>query len=265
MAINTANNIYNNYSAYDAQSAKTTKADTKKETAKEVATKNEASKGIAKQTEYGKTVGNAKLSDKAAKYYEKLKKKFNNLDFVLVSKDEKQNAQANAGKFANASKMVVLIDEEKIEKMATDEKFRKQYEGVIAKAYSGMNELKTSMESSGQSGQIKGYGMQIADDGTAKYFAVLKDSAKAQNDRIEKQAEKKAAAKKAEKAKAEKQSKEEMLKGTGVSADEGDTVLVADSVEELMKKISEYTYNAKSDSIQTSEEKQVGQSIDFRG
>ena len=44
------------------------------------------------------------------------------------SKDMKETAKANAGQYANANKMVVLIDEEKIERMADDESYRKQYE-----------------------------------------------------------------------------------------------------------------------------------------
>ena len=45
---------------------------------------------------YGKTIGNAKLSEEGAKYYQELKKKYFNMDFILVSKDQKANAQANA-------------------------------------------------------------------------------------------------------------------------------------------------------------------------
>ena len=63
----------------------------------------------------GKTIGEPKLSDKAKEYYEKLKKKFSTMDFILVSKDMKETAKANAGQYANANKMVVLIDEEKIQ------------------------------------------------------------------------------------------------------------------------------------------------------
>ena len=84
----------------------------------------------------GKTIGEPKLSDKAKEYYEKLKKKFSTMDFILVSKDMKETAKANAGQYANANKMVVLIDEEKIERMAEDESYRKQYEGIIANASS---------------------------------------------------------------------------------------------------------------------------------
>ena len=44
----------------------------------------------------GKTIGEPQLSEKGAKYYEQLKAKYGNYDFILVSKDQKENAQANA-------------------------------------------------------------------------------------------------------------------------------------------------------------------------
>ena len=78
----------------------------------------------------GRTIGDVKLSDEAAKYYEQLKEKYSNMEFILVSKDMKEQAQAHAASFANPTKMVVLIDEEKIERMATDEDYRAQYESV---------------------------------------------------------------------------------------------------------------------------------------
>ena len=42
------------------------------------------------------------------------------MDFILVSEDQKETAKAQAGSYANASKTVVLIDEDKIERMAAD-------------------------------------------------------------------------------------------------------------------------------------------------
>ena len=45
---------------------------------------------------YGKTIGEPKLSDEAAKYYDQLKSKFGNMDFILVSKDMKEQAKAQA-------------------------------------------------------------------------------------------------------------------------------------------------------------------------
>ena len=40
---------------------------------------------VKKNNASGKTVGNPKLSEKASKYYEQLKRKYSNMDFVLVS------------------------------------------------------------------------------------------------------------------------------------------------------------------------------------
>ena len=73
---------------------------------------------------YGTVVGDVELSDKAREYYDKLKSKFHGMDFILVSKDMKSQVAANASAFGNAYKPVVLIDDEKLEKMANDEAFR---------------------------------------------------------------------------------------------------------------------------------------------
>lgn len=123
----------------------------------------------------GKTIGQPKLSENAKKYYEELKSKYQNMDFILVSNDMKEMAKANAGSFANPHKMVVLIDEEKIERMATDEQYRKQYESVIASAQNKLPELKQSL---GNSANIKGFGMQVNDNGASSFFAVMDKSFK---------------------------------------------------------------------------------------
>ena len=89
-----------------------------------------------------------------------------------------------SGKREVSGKMVVLIDEDKIERMAEDENYRKQYEAIIANAASGMSQLGSSIAATGAS--VKGYGMQVNDNGTATYFAVLEKSSAAQKERIEK-------------------------------------------------------------------------------
>ena len=129
-------------------------------------TQNEKSGSVS-----GKTIGSPKLSKKTADYYESLKKKYSNMDFILVSEDKKEQAKAQASSYANASKMVVLIDEDKVERMAEDENYRKQYEAIIANAASGISQLKSSLQSSGAN--VKGFGMQVNDGGTATYFALL--------------------------------------------------------------------------------------------
>ena len=163
MAVNTDSIVSNLYSTYSTQS-KTGK------TNKENVIGTENSKVSKTNGNYGKTIGNAKLSEEGVKYYQELKKKYSNMDFILVSKEQKANAQANAASYANGNKMVVLIDEEKIERMATDENYRKQYEGIIKNAASGLSQLKSQIESSGQSQNVVGYGMKVNDGGTASFF-----------------------------------------------------------------------------------------------
>lgn len=167
---------------------------------------------------------------------------------------------------------MVLIDEDKIERMATDESYRKQYEGILSGAAAQMQQLKSSIEKSGAS--VKGYGMQVNDGGTLSFFAVLKKSSADQKARIEKKGEQKRAEKKAAEKKAAKKEKEERLKDkksdkiadnkeeTGTE----DTVTIsAGSIEELLSKIETYNFNQRSDSVQTAGERQVGQNFDFRG
>ncbi|MEE1038896.1 MAG: DUF6033 family protein [Eubacterium sp.] len=69
--------------------------------------------------------------------------------------------------------------------------------------------LKSSMEKSGAN--VKGYGMQVNDGGTASFFAVMKKSSSDQKARIEKSAEKKKVEKKAAEKKAEKKKEEARL------------------------------------------------------
>ena len=107
--------------------------------------KNDIAKTEQKSSEYGKTIGEPKLSDDAKRYYDQLKKKYGNYDFILVSKDEKENAKANVSKYANRIKTVVLIDEEKIEKMATDKNFRKKYEDILSGVSSQLQQLKRNL------------------------------------------------------------------------------------------------------------------------
>ena len=253
--------------AYAAQSnySKNTKNKTTKDTTSAAGT---VGTSEAKQTKgttgnYGRTIGQPELSEKAAKYYEQLKKKYGNYDFILVSRDQKENAKANAAKYANGYKTVVLIDEDKIEQMATDEKFRKQYEGILSGAAAQIQQLKTSLQSSGAN--VKGFGMQVNDGGTLSFFAVLKKSSAEQKARIEKKAAEKKAAKK-EKEERLKDKKSDKVSDSKEETGTEDTVTIsAGSIEELLSKIETYNFNTRSDSVQTASERQVGQNFDFRG
>ncbi|MDY3908509.1 MAG: DUF6033 family protein [Eubacterium sp.] len=180
---------------------------------------------------YGKTVGQPKLSEKAQKYYEELKKKYQDMEFILVSENKKDDVQANAGRYAAMSgkETVVLIDEEKIERMAEDEAYRSKYEGIIQNASSQLSQMSKKLADSGAS--VKTVGMQVNDNGTATLFAAL------QKERIDK-----------------KQHESDDI-----------VTITANSLEELVQKVSDYMFMAKSDTVQTEAEKMVGQSFDLRG
>lgn len=233
----------------------------------------ETAQRTSKKTEVsGRKVGNPQLSEKAAKYYEQLKAKFGNMEFVLVSKDMKEQAEANAAKYGSADKTVVLIDEEKIERMAEDEDYRKQYESLITSAAAQLSQMKSGLSANNG---VTSYGIKINDNGTASYFAVIDKSLAAQKERIEKKAEKKAedkkaAAKEAEKERAEKQRADRAEKNktekTGDDKKTGkkdEVTVTANSVEELLSKINMIYYEALSDNVRTEAERQVGQHFDM--
>lgn len=231
----------------------------------------------------GATVGTPELSEKAQEYYEQLKKKFSNMDFILVSEDMKATAQANAASYANPNRMVVLIDEDKIERMAEDENYRKQYEGIISMS-AQLSELSQKLGSNAS--KLKGCGIQVK-DGMASFFAVVDKSLESQKKRIEKKAEEKAADKKAdtkkraekaaakkqaEKAAEEKQAEKAAEEGragkaTDAAKAKGEDVVVvtASSVEELIQKINDAIYGSMSDHVLTEEERQIGGKFDYYG
>lgn len=221
------------------------------------------------KTSYGNTVGDPQLSDKAAKYYEQLKKKYSDMDFVLVSNDEVDGAEQKAAKYGNANRTLVLIDADKIEKMAEDEDYRKKYEDIIGNANSQLDQMKQSLGS--MIGNVKTFGIKVDDGGNTSFFAVVDKSLSAQKERIAKKAEqktqqKKADAAKAAKKKAETKRKEKTQDKKSEKILESDDVetIEASSIEDLMKKLTDRTMASLSDQARTQQEMQIGTQVDFR-
>lgn len=224
----------------------------------------EAANASKKTKVSGKTVGSPQLSEKAAKYYEELKKKYSNMDFVLVSSDMKEYAKSHAGSFANPNKLAVLIDDEKIERMAEDEDFRKQYEAVLNNAASGVSQLAQKLSATGA--QVKGYGMQVNDGGNASFFAVVDKSLAAQRERIAQKAAGKKEAKKADEKKAKKEAAQERLderRSERADSAKDEVVITASSVDELVQKVNDWMFANMSDRARTEEELKVGQKFDL--
>ena len=233
---------------------------------------------VPTKTEYGMTIGDVQLSDKVKDYLGKLQSKFHGMEFITVSKDMKAQVQQNAAAYGNANKMVVLIDEEKLERMATDENFRKKYEGIIATSQAKMMQAKMGLTSSGAS--VKNFGMSVDSNGKENFFATVNKTSDLQKKRTEKKAAEKKAAKLQEKKKAEKKAQEERIQKardkkaeradtdkeeTEIADDEEYVTFEADSLDDLLSKVQTYSYNNASGKVMTESEKMVGTKIDFRG
>ena len=232
---------------------------------------------VPTKTEYGMTIGDVQLSDKAKDYLGKLQSKFHGMEFITVSKDMKAQVQQNAAAYGNANKMVVLIDEEKLERMATDESFRKKYEGIIASSQSKMMQAKMGLSSSGSN--VKNFGMSVDSNGKESFFATVGKSQDLQKKRIEKKAAEKKEQKIKEKKKAEKKAQEDRINkakdskaektkdkdDTDIYEDEEFEIIEANSLDDLLSKVQTYSYNNAASRVMTDTERAVGTRVDFKG
>ena len=214
---------------------------------------NEITKAANTQT----TVGNPKLSETASSYYEELKTKHNDVEFVLVSNDKTDVAKEYTSNLISNKSMIVLISEDEVEQMAVDESVRTQNEQLITDAKAKMPDLLEQLKKSCT--EVKSFGMEFNDDGTASYFAVVDKSMTAQKERIENNLSEKRAEKKAD----AKEAVAERLEGRRAGRKEDLTTITASSMDELIKKIKDTMYMSKADTVMTAQEKMVGQSFDL--
>ncbi|MBE5891105.1 MAG: hypothetical protein E7282_09085 [Lachnospiraceae bacterium] len=213
-------------------------------------------------SKYGNTVGNPQLSDSAAEYYESLKSKYSDLEFVLVDNDSVDTAEQEAVKYMSSGKTVVLLDAAKIEQMASDESYREKYETLIEQGAKQIEEMGNRLNEAGAN--VKGYGIRINDDGTSTLFAVVEKSFSQQKERIEKAKEERIEERR-EKSKERSEKFREHLSDKVSDKDVKRTdVISAGSIDELLDKLSEYTQNQRMNEVQTEQEHFVGQSIDFK-
>jgi len=174
-----SNSALNSYAAdysYRTEHNKKTDSNKKADVTKE------ADKTTKKSKVSGRTIGDPVLSDKAQKYYEKLKAKYSNMDFILVSPEKKEEAESKKGMYQSSKELLVLIDSDKIEKMAEDEEYRAKYEGILNNAASRLNQMKDSLGSKADS--VSSFGMTFDDHGNASFFAVVDKSLASQRERI---------------------------------------------------------------------------------
>lgn len=196
-------------------------------------------KKVNSETDY--KIGNPKLSEKAASYYETLKTKYKDADFILVDDAELESAKQKATQLDTKKDMYILISASEVERMVTDDVARKNNEAFIENSIKNMPGYRKELEATGA--EIQNFGIEIDNDGNHSFYVVIDKSLDAQKERIEEAREEKKAEQKKEKKELE--------------------TLSATTFEELIQKLKDYLYAAKSDQVLTEQEKLVGSHIDF--
>lgn len=200
------------------------------------------------KTDAFERVGGTRLSEKAQALLKELQAKYRDTDFIIAdySSEEEANRLLSGAK----KEYGVLIDPETLEKMASDESVRAEYEGYIDESRSQLNAISEQLAEKGAS--VHTLSAKVSGDGTMSFFAELEEMSKQRNERMEEAREKakeesKKEAKLDEKKEAEKA--EEARKAD--KAEKGQhgrkpyeppklTFVSANSADELLKKIFDF-------------------------
>ncbi len=206
-----------------------------------------------KKTEGTSKTGKTNLSQKAQKLLEKLRKTYGNMDFMVADFDSSDEAREILSR--GTKEVSVLFSSKELEKMASDEKYEKEYMERVHGALSMSEQInrefgfQSAFGVNAQDVQITKIGIAWNEDGTTTFFADLEKSREKQRERIEearenKKAKEREGAKKAEKTLneriMEKQEGQYVQRGSYVKR----TTIQADTMEELIKKIKNLDWNA---------------------
>lgn len=207
------------------------------------AAQKQKSKSTKKTETTGKSnkVSQPKLSQKAQALLEKLRKTYGNMDFMVADFDKGDEAKEILSR--GTKEFSVLFSTEELEKMASDEKYEKEYMDRVQGAVRMSEQINQQFgyESTGGKGTgnsiITRMGIAFNKDGSVDFFAELEKAGEQQKAMIEKSLEKHAEEKKAAAKK---------------------TTVMASSMDELVKKINEVDWNKIKET-----EKAEGDKFDF--
>ena len=164
----------------------------------------------AKKESVENTVGETQLSEKAQTLLKKLRDNYGDMDFFVADFSKGDNVKdifSKAGK-----EFTVILTVEELEKMASDEKYEKEYMDKVQGARRMSEQINKEYGVASASGEaasrtkVNKIGISINENGTTTFFAEL------------------------EKAREEKQ-------------DEQTKMVQADSIEELIERIKEANWN----------------------
>lgn len=206
-------------------------------------------------------VNQPKLSNAAQKLLERLRNTYGDTDFMVA--DYKNADEAKAALSRGTKEVSVLFSSKELEKMASDEKYEKEYMDRVRGALQMSDEINKRFGFESASGKNAGseitrIGVSFNSDGTTSYFAELEKSSASQKEHIEKMREEGRVQRKEDAKKAEKEKQKERLEGKK-APDVKRTTVSANSVEELLKKIRDVDWNA----IQIWNQQEAGRKFDF--
>ena len=203
------------------------------------------------------SIGEAGLSKGAQALLEKLRKSYSDMDFMVADFDKGDNAKDILSR--GTKEVSVIFSSSELEKMASDEKYEKEYMERVQGALRMSEQINREFgftsafgEKSGNS-EINKIGISFNSDGTTSFFAELEKSSARQREHIEKAREEKRAARKEQEK--ERLENRYLREDTGVKR----TVIQAGSMEELLEKIRSVDWN----SVKAENRPQSGGRFDF--
>lgn len=208
----------------------------------------------SKGTSQAKKTTQPKLSERAQKLLEKLRKTYGNMDFMVA--DFEGEADAKSILSRGTKEFSVLFSSEELEKMAADEKVEQEYMGRLQQAVNMSQQInqqfgfESVLGKNVNGSEITRVGVSFNSDGSMSFFAELEKVNEKQRERIEEAGEEKLSRKKEEAKKAEKEKWEDKFKRTTVWAD---------SLEELFEKIKSVDWNK----INFEDRTESGKKLDF--
>ena len=186
----------------------------------------------------------SKLSAKAQKYLDGLRKQYGDYDFIVANADDDVDGLVGQ----STKEFAVVFSSDELERMADDENFAEQQMKNVDKAVK-ISKMLMGEESSVQFGDgvtVSSVSITFDDKGTMKMFAELEKSTASMQEKAEEAAKKKAEEKKAEAKEDEAADKADKKQGF----DKSKTVSLkhasvsANSIEELLDEIDKVDWNS---------------------
>lgn len=213
-----------------------------------------------------------KLSDAAEKLLKKLRGTYGNMDFMVA--DFRNEEEAKEALSRGTKEVSVLFSTEELEKMASDEKYEKEYMDRVRGAMHMSEEINRQFgfesafgkdaKTNEMNSEITRIGISFNSDGTTSFFAELEEISESRREHIKKLQEERLAKKQEDDKNTGNKKQTEDKDWTEYPEIKPDknakhTIVRARSQEELIKKIREVDWKT----IRTENEPEAGRKFDF--